>query len=100
MVIDEERVKEFNSRLRHAKDEHTRLATEVAVGDKEIDRLCSELSNALGISITKDNCEQVCEELIKKINSELEAGEQILNNINKSESVDKGKVTGLGFEGI
>ena len=51
--IDIERVREFNRAYKQFKQREVELTAERDMNNKEIDRLCKELSEELGIEITR-----------------------------------------------
>lgn len=85
MGIDVERIKEYNRKYKESQSKVMSLQAELDMNNKEIDRLCKELSIELGIEITRENVESIYVEKVKEINSSLELGESILNRIENEE---------------
>ena len=82
--IDE--IKKYNASLKQCRDRAASLNAEIEYTNKEIDALCIELSQELGITVTRDNAEQVYNEQIEKINSTLQSGNAVLSKIASEES--------------
>lgn len=79
--VNIEEVKRFNSVLRQYKDKAVHLNAEIEIMSKEVDTLCAELSAELGVTVTRDNVEQICAEVAEKINSSLQSGNVVLSKI-------------------
>ena len=80
--IDIERVREFNRAYKQFKQREVELTAERDMNNKEIDRLCKELSEELGIKITRDNAREVCEKYVSELDERLGVGEAIFQRIN------------------
>ena len=96
MTIDVERIKEYNKRYKESQSKVANLQAELDMNNREIDRLCKELSAELGITINRENVEQVYMQKVQEINSNLELGESILKRI---ESEEKGLKSSSELEG-
>ena len=96
MTIDVERIKEYNKKYKESQSKVANLQAELDMNNREIDRLCKELSAELGISITRENVEQVYMQKVQEINNNLELGENILKRI---ESEEKGLKESSELEG-
>lgn len=83
--IDLNQVRQYNASLKQYKDKAASLKAEIDYTNKEIDTLCSELSAELGISVTRDNIQQVYEDQVSKINSTLQSGNAVLSKIASEE---------------
>lgn len=83
--IDLNQVRQYNASLKQYKDKAASLKAEIDYTNKEIDSLCSELSAELGISVTRDNIQQVYEDQVSKINSTLQSGNAVLSKIASEE---------------
>lgn len=83
--IDLNQVRQYNASLKQYKDKAASLKAEIDYTNKEIDTLCSELSAELGISVTRDNIQQVYDEQVSKINSTLQSGNAVLSKIASEE---------------
>lgn len=79
--INLEEVKKYNASLKQYKDRATTLNAEIEYTNKELDALCLELSNELGVSVTRENIEQIYNEQVSKINSILQSGNAVLSKI-------------------
>ena len=100
MSIDVERVKSFNARYREAQQKAATIKAEIDMNNREIDRLCTELSNDLGITVTRENVEQVYASNVEEINKKLELGEDILNRINNETASAVGNTCNVGNVGM
>lgn len=83
--IDLNQVRQYNASLKQYKDKAASLKAEIDYTNKEIDTLCNELSAELGISVTRDNIQQVYEDQVSKINSTLQSGNAVLSKIASEE---------------
>lgn len=83
--IDLNQVKQYNASLKQYKDKAASLNAEIEYTNKEIDALCAELTNELGIQVTRDNIQQIYEEQVSKINSTLQSGNAVLAKIASEE---------------
>ena len=88
MSIDIQRVKAFNSELKRYNEKAATNTAEIEFNNREIQRICSELSTELGISITPDNAEQIYKERVEKTENTLKAGEAILARIKEEEAAE------------
>ena len=79
--VDLAQVKQYNTLLKQYKDQAAKIRAEIEFNSKELDNLCTELSNELGIQVTPENIEQIYNERVAKINSTLESGMEILSRI-------------------
>lgn len=79
--VDINAIKQYNTALKQYKDQAANINAEINFLTKEIDNLCADLTRDLGITVTKDNIEQVCKDLCEKINSTLNSGNAILSKI-------------------
>lgn len=96
--VNIEEVKKYNATLKQYKDSAAQLQAQKDYISKDIDAKCAELSRDLGVTVTRDNLEQVCEDLCNKINSTLKSGNAILEKIAqesaKANAVAQGQVVG------
>lgn len=83
--VDLNQVKQYNASLKQYKDKAASLNAEIEYTNKEIDALCAELTNELGIQVTRDNIQQIYEEQVGKINSTLQSGNAVLAKIASEE---------------
>ena len=84
--INLEEVKKYNANLKQYRDRAAQLKAEIDFNNKEIDAACVELSNELGVSVTRDNLEQIYAEQVSKINSTLQSGNAVLAKIASEEN--------------
>ena len=97
--IDLGQVRQYNSALKTYKDQSASLNAEIEYTNNEIDNLCVQLTQELGIQVTRDNIEQVYNDEVAKINSTLQSGNAVLAKIaseeqNKANSVAVGNASG------
>lgn len=81
MSIDIAQVKQYNTLLKQYKEQAAKISVEIEFNQKELNNICAELSNELGVSVTPDNLEQIYNERVAKIESTLKSGMEILNRI-------------------
>lgn len=84
--VNIEDIKKYNSSLKQCRDRAASLKAEIEYTNKEIDTICNELSAELGITVTRDNIEQIYNEQLEKINSALQSGNAVLAKIASEES--------------
>lgn len=97
--IDLGQVRQYNSALKTYKDQSASLNAEIEYTNNEIDNLCVQLTQELGIQVTRDNIEQVYTDEVAKINSTLQSGNAVLAKIaseeqNKANSGAVGNASG------
>lgn len=83
--IDLSQVRQYNSTLKTYKDQSASLNAEIEYTNNEIDSLCAQLTQELGIQVTRDNIEQVYKDEVAKINSALQSGNAVLAKIASEE---------------
>lgn len=83
--IDLSQVRQYNSTLKTYKDQSASLNAEIEYTNNEIDSLCAQLTQELGIPVTRDNIEQVYNDEVAKINSTLQSGNAVLAKIASEE---------------
>ena len=86
--IDE--VKKYNASLKQYQDKASQVKAGIDFNKKELERLCSELSKELGITVTPENVMQIREERIAKIENTLKVGNEILSRIKSEEEIANG----------
>lgn len=79
--INIEAIKQYNTQLKGYREQAAKLNAEIEYTNKEIDELCTELTQELGIQVTRDNIEQIYNEQVQQINSTLQSGTAVLNKI-------------------
>lgn len=83
--INLEEVKRYNASLKQYKDRAATLNAEIEYTNKELDSLCAELSTELGVTVNRENIEQVYKEHVDKINYTLQSGNAVLAKIASEE---------------
>lgn len=83
--VDINQIKQYNASLKQYKDRAAALKAEIEYTNKEIDNLCAELTTELGVTVTRDNVEQIYNEQVEKINSTLQSGTAVLAKIASEE---------------
>ena len=85
--IDIEQVKAYNNSLKSYQDKASQVRAAIEYNTKELNRLCSELSTELGITVTPENVLQIREERVEKIRNTLKVGNEILSRIQSEEAI-------------
>lgn len=85
MSVDVQRVKAFNDELKKYNEKAAKNAAEIEFNNREIKRICDELTAELGVQVTPENIAQIAEERIAKIENTLQVGEAILARIKQEE---------------
>ena len=88
MSVDVQRVKTFNDELKRYVEKATKNAAEIEFNNREIKRICDELTTELGIEVTPENIATIAEERIAKIENTLQAGEAIIERIRQEEEAE------------
>lgn len=83
--LDIARIKQYNKELRELTDKSAQARAELEISTQELYRLCTELSQELGIQVTPQNLETVYAQCVEKIENTLKTGEEILGRIKKEE---------------
>ena len=86
--IDLREVKKYNESLKKYQDAAAQVRAGIEFNKKELARLCSELSQELGVSVTPENIEAIREERVAKALNTLSVGNEILDRIRKEEAQD------------
>lgn len=76
-------IKEYNNRVTKLQKDVSQIMAEKKIHTKELEALCSELSEELGRPITPDNIEQVYQELSQKIEETIKSGTEILDRVSR-----------------
>lgn len=87
--LDLDRIREYNKNCNEQKRKLAQLIAERNIKQENLNRLCSQLSQQLGMEVTVDNIEKVYEDKVQSVNNILEAGEGILKRIKESEEPDE-----------
>ena len=88
MSVDVQRVKTFNDELKRYVEKANKNAAEIEFNNREIKRICDELTTELGIEVTPENIATIAEERIAKIENTLQAGEAIIERIRQEEEAE------------
>lgn len=94
--VNIEEVKQYNANLKQYTAMSSRMQAEKEFLLKEIENGCSELSAELGIEVTKDNIQQVRDDLCAKINSTLQSGNAVLAKIASETQAQTGSSDPIG----
>lgn len=86
-TIDVERIKSYNNSLKTYKEKGAKLLAEAEFTEKELIKLCQELTQELGVQVTVENIEQIYAQRVAKIEDTLRTGEEILNRIKSEEGM-------------
>lgn len=86
MSIDIQRVNSYNERLKKAKEKGSQLRNEIEYSKRELNRLCEELTQTLGETVTIENVAEVYKRETEKIEKTLQIGEEILSRIDGNNS--------------
>ena len=81
MAITTDEIRKYNEKLNECRQKKVKLETELEVSKREIDKLCAELSNELGITVNQDNIGQIYREYMEKLENKVKSGMEILNRI-------------------
>lgn len=79
--VNIEDIKKYNSTLKQYKDKAATLKAEIDYTHKELDSLCEELTAELGVTVTRENIEEIYNEQVNKIQSALQSGNAVLAKI-------------------
>lgn len=84
--INVEAVKQYNASVRAHKERASKIRAEIDFNKAELNRLCTDLSNELGLEVTAENIEMIYNERVAKINSTLATGMEILKRVEEEEA--------------
>lgn len=76
-----ERAKQYNQQLKEIETEASNTKAHISYGEADLNKLCNELSSLLGLEITEENVEEICEQQMAKIINDLETGERTIKAI-------------------
>ena len=76
-----ERAKQYNQQLKAIESQASDTKAHISYGEADLNKLCKELSSLLGIEVTEDNVETICEQQMAKIMNDLETGERTIKAI-------------------
>ena len=95
MSLDVQRVKEYNRQLKECKEKSSKITAEMEFNRGEIQRLCTELTNQLGIEVTPENVVSIYKEREAKLENTLATGEEILKRIKEEEESIDNNLSGV-----
>lgn len=76
------RVKEYNKNYKLAMTDLNKSTAQINVYEQEIDKLCKELSEVMGVPVTMDNALELYQVKCKEIENNLQIGEEIISRLN------------------
>ena len=82
-----EEIKQYNNVLRQTKERASKIEMEINYKVEELNKLCAELTNELGIQVTPENLNQIYEDRVARINETLVNGKEILKRIAEEENL-------------
>lgn len=85
MDISLERIKKYNETLKAYNEKGAQLKVELSFNINELNKLCQELSQEIGVEVTTDNIEEVYKNYVSKIEETLRVGEEIFERIRAEE---------------
>lgn len=85
MDINLERIKKYNESLKAYNEKAAQLRIELNYAINELNKLCKELSETLGIEVTPSNIEEVYRNYVQKVEETLKIGEEIIERIRAEE---------------
>ena len=85
--VNIDQVRQYNNSLKEYRDKAAKIQAAIEFNEKELERLCQELTTTLGVVVTVDNIEQIRDEYISKINNTLTTGMDIINRIKSEEEM-------------
>ena len=94
MGIDLERVREYNKRCNSYKEKLSELSAERKIVSANLDNICKQLEKQLGREVTPQNIEEVYQAESLKVMNTLEAGESILQRIERAENGGQEQMAG------
>lgn len=78
------RVKEYNKNYKLAMADLNKSTAQINVYEQEIDKLCKELSEVMGVPVTMDNALELYQAKCKEIENNLQIGEEIIERLNSA----------------
>lgn len=76
------RVKEYNKNYKLSMADLNKSTAQINVYEQEIDKLCKELSEVMGVPVTMDNALELYQAKCKEIENNLQIGEEIISRLN------------------
>lgn len=84
-VLDVKAIREYNSRRKDRQDKIAVYMGNLNYNNSEIEKLCKELTEDLGMVVTVDNIEAIHAERVLKITQALNYGNEVLDRIDREE---------------
>lgn len=84
--INVEEIKRYNDALRSHTERAAKIKAELEINNREIVRICEELTAELGVTVTPENIESIYRENVDKINETLQTGNEVLRRITEEEN--------------
>lgn len=84
--LDIQRIKKYNDEYKAYTEKSANTRAQLELSKSEVNRLCAELTQELGVQVTPDNLESIYTQCVDKIQHTLEAGEEILKRIKEEEN--------------
>lgn len=84
--LDVQRIKRYNDEYKAYTDKSANTRAQLELSKSEVNRLCEELTQELGVNVTPENLENIYTQCVEKIQNTLEAGEEILKRIKEEEN--------------
>lgn len=78
------RVKEYNKNYKLAMADLNKSTAQINVYEQEIDKLCKELSEVMGVPVTMDSALELYQQKCKEIENNLQIGEEIIERLNST----------------
>ena len=88
MSVDIQRVRNFNNELKGYKEKASKNEAEIEFNNREIKRICEELTVEMGMDVNPDNIADISKARMEKIINTLTAGEAIIERIRQEEAAE------------
>ena len=79
--MDINAINSYNARVREAQEESSKLDSEIKFSERELEKLCAEISAELGETVTPENIREIYTREVAKVENTLKVGEDILSRI-------------------
>lgn len=93
--INVEEIKKYNDGLRAHTERAAKIKAELEINTNELTRICAELTNELGVTVTPENIDAIYKENVDKINSTLQTGNEVLRRIAEEEAAINNPVSAV-----
>lgn len=80
-----EKIKEYNKKLDIYKEQAKQIELDITVAQRDVERLCAELSEELGQPVTVENAEDLYKAYCADIDNTIALGEEIFKKLKESE---------------